>query len=347
MSSLHSPASLVEATISPALPIPALSPSLSLVGQEPPPPPPTNDGFEVGDITLRSSDGVEFKVYRLILKLTSPIFSDMFSVAAAEPSIELTDDAQSINMMLQFSYPDRDLVVPTFDHLEKALGIARKYHIDRMTEALRQRLRSINDHASSSGDGASPISMSSDPIRAFAIARQFGLVEEAKAASTLTIGKFRILDMTDEELHSLQIDLESAFILYRMHARREAVITETLLATNFVDHPASAFSDHQTWLLPTECPECAPRSIDIPEKALPFWTVQWTRHMRDRLMQQPLHQCLGMFSIGYIMDTFLKRGPCPGCQRSIWCIENEQWLEAVRSKLEDQLVDSASVRIVL
>lgn len=268
----------------------------------------------------------------------------MFSIASVEDTIPLTDDAQSIGMMLQFAYPDRDLIVPTFDHLEKALGIARKYHIDRMTEALRQRLRSTNDQVS--GD-VSPISMNTDPIRAFAIARQFGLVEEAKAASTLTIGKFRIIDMTDEELHSLQIDLESAFILYRMHARREAVITETLLATNFVDHPASAFSDHQTWLLPTECPECAPRSIEIPEKALPFWTVQWTRHARDRLMRQPLSRCLGMFSIGYIMDTFLKGGPCPGCQRSIWCIENEEWLAAVKTKLEDQLVDSASVRIVL
>ncbi|KAG8732861.1 hypothetical protein FRC11_010460 [Ceratobasidium sp. 423] len=346
MSSLHSPASLVDNTISPSRPtIPTPSPSISLPGQEPPPPPPpTNDGFVEGDITLCSSDGVEFKVYRLILRLTSPVFSDMFSVASVEDPVSLTDDAQSIAMMLQFAYPDRDLIVPSFDHLEKALGIARKYHIDRMTEALRQRLRSSSDHVS--GD-TSPISMNVDPIRAFAIARQFGLVEEARAASTMTIGKFRVLEMTDTELHSLQIDLESAFILYRMHARREAVITETLLATNFVDHPASVFSEHQTWLLPSECPECAPRSIDTPEKALPFWTVQWTRHMRDRLMQQPLRECSGAFSIGYIMDTFLRRGPCPGCQRSIWCLENEQWLEAVRSKLEDQLVDAASVRIVL
>lgn len=320
------------------------SPSISLPGQEPPPPPPTNDGFDEGDITLRSSDDIEFKVYRIILRLTSPVFADMFSVASVEDTVDLKDDALSISMMLQFAYPDRDLVVPSFDHLEKALGIARKYHIDRMTETLRQRLRSTSDQVSGE---LSPIAMSSDPIRSFAIARQFGLVEEAKTASTLTIGKFRIADMTDEELHSLQIDLESAFILYRMHARREAIITETLLATNFVDHPATIFSDHQAWLLPTECPECAPRSIDIPEKALPFWTVQWTRHARDRLMHQPLNQCLGMFSVGYIMDTFLKRGPCPGCLRSIWCIENEQWLEAVKSKLEDQLVDSASVRIVL
>ncbi|CEL62570.1 hypothetical protein RSOLAG1IB_04926 [Rhizoctonia solani AG-1 IB] len=344
MSSLHSPASLVDRTISPSHPIPTPSPSISLPGQEPPPPPPpTNDGFVEGDVTLCSSDGVEFKAYKLILRLTSPVFSDMFSVASVEDAITLNDDAHSIAMMLQFAYPDRDLIVPSFDHLEKALGIARKYHIDRMTEALRLRLRSSNDVT---GD-LSPISMSVDPIRAFAIARQFGLVEEAKAASTMTIGKFRILEMSDTDLHSLAIDLESMFILYRMHARREAVITETLLATNFVDHPASMFSEHQTWLLPSECPECAPRSIDTPEKALPFWTVQWTRHMRDRLMQQPLKDCSGAFSIGYIMDAFLRRGPCPGCQRSIWCTENEQWLDAVRSKLEDQLVDVASVRIVL
>jgi hypothetical protein len=267
----------------------------------------------------------------------------MFAIATVEDPVDLTDDAQSIAMMLQFAYPDRDLLVPTFDHLEKALGIARKYHIDRMTETLRQRLRSSSDQVSGH---ISPIAMSLDPIRAFAIARQFGLVEEAKVASSLTIGKFRITDMTDEELHSLQIDLESAFILYRMHARREAVITESLLATNFVDHPASSFSG-EAWLLPSECPECAPRSIEVAEKALPYWTVQWTRHARDRLMQQPFSQCVGMFSVGYIMDMFLKRGPCPGCQRAIWDIGNEQWLDAVKAKLEDQLVDSASVRIVL
>ncbi|QRV77682.1 The BTB (BR-C, ttk and bab)/POZ (Pox virus and Zinc finger) domain [Ceratobasidium sp. AG-Ba] len=338
---MHSPSIIIDAPLvaSPAPP----SPAISLPGQEPPPPPPTNDGFDEGDIVLRSSDGVEFTVWRLILRLTSPVFGDMFSVGTAEDVIDLTDDAHSISMMLQFAYPDRDLFVPSFDHLEKALGIARKYHIDRMTEMLRQRLRSSTDQVTGE---LSPVAMSSDPIRAFAIARQFGLVEEAKAASTLTIGKFRIVEMTDEELHSLHIDLESAFILYRMHARREAVITETLLATNFVDHPASSFSG-EAWLLPSECPECAPRTIEVAEKALPYWTVQWTRHARDELLHRPLNQCLGMFSVGYIMDMFLKRGPCPGCQRAIWDIGNEQWLEAVKSKLEDQLVDSASVRIVL
>ncbi|KAG8683230.1 hypothetical protein FRC08_014457 [Ceratobasidium sp. 394] len=90
MPMMHSPAIVIDG---PLVTSPAPSPAISLPGQEPPPPPPTNGGFDEGDIILRSSDTIEFKVWRLILRLTSSVFSDMFAVAILEDPIDLTDDA--------------------------------------------------------------------------------------------------------------------------------------------------------------------------------------------------------------------------------------------------------------
>lgn len=62
------------------------------------------------DTILRSSDGVDFRVYRVVLSLASPIFKDMFRLLqpASEPGvpvIPLAESSHTIDSFLRFFHP--------------------------------------------------------------------------------------------------------------------------------------------------------------------------------------------------------------------------------------------------
>ena len=70
--------------------------------------------MDSADLALCSSDGVEFKVHKIILELASSIFSTMLAlpqsslVAGDAPSrltVNMSEDSQSLRMLLRFCYP--------------------------------------------------------------------------------------------------------------------------------------------------------------------------------------------------------------------------------------------------
>ncbi|EIN03893.1 hypothetical protein PUNSTDRAFT_29952, partial [Punctularia strigosozonata HHB-11173 SS5] len=61
------------------------------------------------DVILRTSDNVDFRVYKLILSLASPFFSDMFTLPQAmdanvgqpvPPVINMAEDSATIDCLL-------------------------------------------------------------------------------------------------------------------------------------------------------------------------------------------------------------------------------------------------------
>ncbi|OAX40168.1 hypothetical protein K503DRAFT_688117 [Rhizopogon vinicolor AM-OR11-026] len=84
------------------------------------------------DIILRSSDGVDFHVFKLILSLVSPVFKDMFTLPPAEsdssvPVISVKESSTTLNCLLLLCYP---ATIPTFNSLkgvEDVLKAAMKY----------------------------------------------------------------------------------------------------------------------------------------------------------------------------------------------------------------------------
>ena len=60
------------------------------------------------DVILRSSDGKEHRVHRLILSLSSPVFQGMFGLprpSAEIPSIEIPDPSDALEPFIQYLYP--------------------------------------------------------------------------------------------------------------------------------------------------------------------------------------------------------------------------------------------------
>ena len=89
------------------------------------------------DVILRSSDGVDFRVFRIILSLASPIFADMFSIpqpAASEfhagpQVVTLSEDSKALDFVLRHLYP---MEHPTEIKLRDTcilIEFARKYKV--------------------------------------------------------------------------------------------------------------------------------------------------------------------------------------------------------------------------
>jgi hypothetical protein len=151
------------------------------------------------DITLRSSDNVDFHVYKVILSLTSPVFKDMFSLP--QPSIALQDafaidkaiiplseDSQTTERFLKFCYPSVDPELENLEDVQGTLEMMRKYDVGEVKGRLVNILMS-------------PKFVGKEPVRVFAIACRYGLAVEARLAAK----------------HSLEYELLSPFSMDLEH----------------------------------------------------------------------------------------------------------------------------------
>ncbi|KAG8682108.1 hypothetical protein FRC09_017009, partial [Ceratobasidium sp. 395] len=128
-----------------------------------------------GDVSLKSSDGVVFLAHSLLLRLASSVFADMFSTATQNDVVELSDDSESVSLMLRFIYPPVFMDNLSTELLEKSLQIAHKYDVSGIAAAVDHILVY---HSSNKG-----CLINSDPIRAFCLGGKYGLPGTQKAAA--------------------------------------------------------------------------------------------------------------------------------------------------------------------
>ncbi|KAF8448891.1 hypothetical protein L210DRAFT_3439488 [Boletus edulis BED1] len=141
------------------------------------------------DIILRSSDNIDFRVFKLFLSLASPFFETLFEIPQpAEESedqevkdglvvVPVTEDSKTLDALLRFCYPCTLAEDPQIDVLKDALDVleaARKYSLDVIEKKARQAI-------------ASPKILEVDPLRSFAIAHRGRLREETLLAARYTL----------------------------------------------------------------------------------------------------------------------------------------------------------------
>ncbi|TFY54143.1 hypothetical protein EVG20_g9833 [Dentipellis fragilis] len=118
-------------------------------------PPRTNPLFDFadGDIILRSSDGVQFRLHKLILKIASPVFDDTFSIPQPPtakidrgsdiPIVDMAENEKVLSMLLSFCYPGPPPSLNNLGDTIQALAVTRKFQIDTVDDFFRQNLLSI------------------------------------------------------------------------------------------------------------------------------------------------------------------------------------------------------------
>ncbi|KAA1470181.1 hypothetical protein DENSPDRAFT_870783 [Dentipellis sp. KUC8613] len=115
-----------------------------------PSPPRTSPTFYYadGDVVLRSSDGVQFRLHKLILKIASPVFDDTFSVPqppTAEtdsdiPIVDMAENEKVLRMLLGFCYPGPPPPLSSLKDVRQALAVTSKFQIDNVDDFFRQKL---------------------------------------------------------------------------------------------------------------------------------------------------------------------------------------------------------------
>ncbi|EIW79745.1 hypothetical protein CONPUDRAFT_74099 [Coniophora puteana RWD-64-598 SS2] len=129
------------------------------------------------DFILRTSDGVDFRVFRAVLSLASPVFKDMLSLpqptlpsTPETPVVTISENSAVLEPLLLFFYP---AVPPTIESLEDVrimLLTATKYDFEAAIQEVSTQL-------------VSPRFLETNPIGVYCVACHCGLEAEAKAAA--------------------------------------------------------------------------------------------------------------------------------------------------------------------
>ncbi|TFY76284.1 hypothetical protein EWM64_g7728 [Hericium alpestre] len=135
------------------------------------------------DIILRTSNGVDFHVHKLVLSKCSPVFADMFLLPQPQPPrresmkeklpvVQMAEDEHALRLLLGFCYPAFAAAVLVLSDLRIALGLAKKYQMAQVWERLKSDLLSH---------------VSAEPERVFAIAWIFEMKDVAATAARQTL----------------------------------------------------------------------------------------------------------------------------------------------------------------
>ena len=131
------------------------------------------------DTILRSLDGKDFRVHRLILSLSSPVFQGVFSLPQSTeplsetPIIDVAESSDVLEPFLQYLYPLSPPKIPDISMWTALSTVADKYGAEVVMDSLRDMLI--------------PRFLETSPLRVYALASRWGFKEEAKNASTRTL----------------------------------------------------------------------------------------------------------------------------------------------------------------
>ncbi|KAI0033950.1 hypothetical protein K488DRAFT_38866, partial [Vararia minispora EC-137] len=147
-----------------------------------------------GDIVLRSSDGVDFRLYTVILRKASHTFHDLFTTPGLTssdltrdglPVISLSDDARTLRLLLRHIYPVAGPELTDPDDVRALLRALDKYCITSQIAASERLVLGLAERA---------------PELAYALACRFRLpAEVARRAARLTLRKPAGLAVLSEE----------------------------------------------------------------------------------------------------------------------------------------------------
>jgi hypothetical protein len=141
------------------------------------------------DIILRSSDNIDFRVFKLFLSLASPSFETLLEIPQPTEQnnaqvardglavICVEEHSKTLDTLLRFCYPctlAEDPKLEVLEDLVDVLGAAQKYSLDTIERKVRQAL-------------SNPKILEVEPLRCFAIARRGRAREETLLAAKYTL----------------------------------------------------------------------------------------------------------------------------------------------------------------
>jgi hypothetical protein len=95
--------------------------------------------FDIPDanIIIRSSDSVNFRVYKSVLTIVSPFFKDLFTLPQPSdsesvdglPVVELSEDSDLLNSLVSLLYPVDTVIPNSYDKVLYIHAICRQWYL--------------------------------------------------------------------------------------------------------------------------------------------------------------------------------------------------------------------------
>ncbi|KAI9438293.1 hypothetical protein H4582DRAFT_252797 [Lactarius indigo] len=132
------------------------------------------------DVILQSSDLISFRVHKSTMAISSPFFSDLFSLPQPPdgeaidelPVVRLSEDAEVLHSLLTLLYPIPSVIPDSYEKALALLSASQKYNMDTVSSAIRCKINLPTTEAA---------------FRAYAIASSKQLIPEMENAACLTV----------------------------------------------------------------------------------------------------------------------------------------------------------------
>ncbi|KAH9169858.1 hypothetical protein EDB89DRAFT_2230994 [Lactarius sanguifluus] len=190
------------------------------------------------DTILRSSDQVDFPVYRVILSASSSFFKSMFSLPQPEasvlekqnPVIDLTEDSRTISIILTLIYPVVSVATEpeSLDDMIDAFVAAKKYDMAAVSQRLIQRFTESDV-------------VRDKPVVAFCAAYSHELGEAARVAAKASLKRQMNLDNLGDMLQ--HINGPAFHQLYNFHRACSKTAAKVVSGA----HLTWITTGHHTW----------------------------------------------------------------------------------------------------
>ncbi|KAF9479557.1 hypothetical protein BDN70DRAFT_834210 [Pholiota conissans] len=303
-------------------------------------PPPFDN--PAADVILRSSDmePTDFRAFKLLLSLSSPFFSEIFtlpqpanpdtSVYSDEyvedpntPVIQMTEDKQTLQLLLGLCLPISMYAPPRFSSLQEIQMVqdaASKFEMEGVQKYLRKEL-------------VSPRFIESQPLRAFTIAYRYGWDAEARKAARYTLRH----PINTAFVSELEFISGATFFRLQEYYRMcgEVASSRALL------QPALAEQhDIWTWITCKRCPAAwnasSPDYANYPP-ARKWWT-QWIEDIAKELRIKPWGETVRKWDL--LRKAQAQAAGCPNCgKRSTEDLEAFSQMLAVEIERDISMVD--------
>jgi hypothetical protein len=232
------------------------------------------------ELIIRSSDNVDFRVFKSFLSVASSVFKDMFALPQGPvgvtdqemrdglPVIQITEESRIVETLLRFCFPNILTSVPvlkTVDEMLPMLEVSIKYGIGILENRMRETL-------------FSPPVVKEGAMKLFVIAFQHGWEKETRVAA-----RYTLYQPVWERLYVVELESITGGDLHRLQQYRLSCRTAAIqVATTFDWIPYSV----PRWL---ECLSCGETMKHGFSEFKPGgWWVRYVEAAANELAKRPL-----------------------------------------------------------
>lgn len=275
--------------------------------------PPFNDIVPGLTVVLRSSDDVDFFVFKSILAKVSDIFKDMFDLPNASPEItfplevdnkrhglpviQVTEASGTLNIILRLCYPVESPDLTNLEDIRLLLEACRKYMIDAFDQTIKDALARVAE---------------SQPFAVFALASRYALEDVTNDAAKRMLC-FPHSDALDESaLKDITAAQYHRLLQYRRDCVRRATTEPQIMWFNSLSS-SSLYAP-----APITSSSCRTQFhfyfVSSPPRTL--WVPHWWTTYLHKALQLLEDRPRGSTVISpALLDYFVDyTGHCPDCQ---------------------------------